>query len=36
MTWFKVLAADVYESGIPTLVRRLGKCLDNAGEYFEK
>jgi hypothetical protein len=36
MTWFKVLAAGFYESGIPKLVRRLSKCLDNASEYVEK
>jgi len=36
MTWFKLLAADFYDSGIQELVPRLNKCLDNAGEYFEK
>jgi len=36
MTWFKVLAADFYDSGIQKLVPRLNKYLDNAGEYVEK
>jgi len=36
MTWFKGLAADFYDSGIQELVPRLDKCLDNAGDYFEK
>jgi hypothetical protein len=36
MTWFKRQAADFYDSGIQKLVRRLNKCLDNAGEYVEK
>jgi len=36
MTWFKGLAADFYDSGIQKLVPRLNKCLDNAGDYFEK
>jgi len=36
MTWFKGLAADFYDSGIPKLVPRLNKCLDNAGDYVEK
>ena len=36
MTCFKEQAADVYDSGIQNLVPRLGKCLDNAGDYVEK
>jgi DNA-binding FrmR family transcriptional regulator len=36
MTWFKVLAADFYDSGIQKLVPRLNKCLDNAGDCVEK
>jgi hypothetical protein len=36
MKWFKGQAADFYESGIQKLVPRLNKCLDNAGDYFEK
>ena len=36
MTWFKVQAADFYDSGIQKLVPRLNKCLDNAGDYVEK
>jgi hypothetical protein len=36
MTWFKMLAADFYDSGIQKLVRRLSKCLTNAGDYVEK
>jgi hypothetical protein len=36
MTWFKLQAADFYDSGIQKLVRRLNKCLDNAGDYVEK
>jgi len=36
MTWFKVLAACFYDSGIQKLVPRLNKCLDNAGDYVEK
>jgi len=36
MTWFKVLAADFYDSGIQKLVPRLNKYLDNAGDYVEK
>jgi hypothetical protein len=36
VTWFKGLAADVYDSGIQKLVPRLNKCLDNAGDYVEK
>jgi len=35
-TWFKGLVADFYDSGIQKLVPRLKKCLDNAGDYFEK
>ena len=34
--WFKVQAADFYDSGIQKLVPRLNKCLDNAGDYVEK
>ena len=30
MAWFKVQAADFYDSGIQKLVPRLNKCLDNA------
>jgi len=30
MTWFKVQAADFYDSGIEKLVPRLNKYLDNA------
>jgi len=33
MTWFKVQAADFYDSGTQKLVPRLNKCLDNAGDY---
>jgi len=29
MTWFQGMAADFYDSGIPKLVPRLNKCLDN-------
>ena len=36
MTWFKGQAADFYDSGIQKLVPRLDKCLDNAGDHFEK
>jgi hypothetical protein len=36
MTWFKGQVADFYDSGIQKLVRRCNKCLDNAGNYFEK
>jgi len=36
MTWFKGLAADFYDSGIQTLVPRLNKYLDNAGDCVEK
>jgi len=36
MTWFKVLAADFYDSGTQQLFPRLNKCLDNAGDYVEK
>jgi len=36
MTWFKVLAADFYDSGIENLVPRLNKCLDNAGDLKNK
>ena len=36
MSWFKVLAADFYDSGIQKLVPRLNKCLDNAGDCVEK
>ena len=36
MTWFKVEAADFYDSGIQKLVPRLNKSLDNAGDYVEK
>ena len=36
MTWFKGLVADFYDSGIQKLVPRLNKCLDNAGDCFEK
>jgi hypothetical protein len=36
MTWFKVQAADFYDSGIQKLVPRLIKYLDNAGDYVEK
>jgi hypothetical protein len=36
MTWFKVQAADFYDSGIQKLVPRLNKCLDNGGDYAEK
>jgi len=35
-TWFKGLAADFYDSGIQKLIPRLGKCLDNSGDYVEK
>jgi hypothetical protein len=36
MKWFKGEAANSYDSGIQKLVPRLNKCLDNAGDYFEK
>jgi len=36
MTWFKGQAADFYDWGIQKLVLRLNKCLDNAGNCFEK
>jgi hypothetical protein len=36
MTWFKGQAADFYVSGIPKLVPRLNKYLDNAGDCVEK
>jgi hypothetical protein len=36
VTWFKVQAAEFYDSGIQKLVPRLNKCLDNAGDYVEK
>ena len=36
MTWFKVQAADFYDSGTQKLVPRLDKCLDNAGDNVEK
>jgi hypothetical protein len=36
MTWFKVQAADFYDSGIQKLVPRLNKCLDNVGDCVEK
>jgi hypothetical protein len=36
MRWFKVQAADFYDSGIQKLFSRLNKCLDNAGDYVEK
>jgi hypothetical protein len=37
MTWFKVQAADFYDSGIQKLVPRLiRKFLDNAGDCVEK
>jgi len=36
MTWFKVQAADFYDSGIQKLVPRLNKCLDNASDYVDK
>ena len=36
MTWFKVLVADFYDSGIQKPVPRLNKCLDNAVDYVEK
>jgi hypothetical protein len=35
-TWFKVQAADFYDSGIQKLFARLDRCLDNAGDYVEK
>jgi len=36
MTWFKVQAADFYDSGIQKLFPRLNKCLDNAGDCVAK
>jgi len=36
MRWFKVQAADFYDSGIKKLVPRLNKCFDNSGENVEK
>ena len=35
MAWFKVQAADFYDSAIQKLVPRLNKCLGNAGDYVE-
>jgi hypothetical protein len=35
-TWFKVQAADFYDSGTQKLIPRLNKYLDNAGDYVEK
>jgi hypothetical protein len=32
MTWFKGLAADLYESGVLKLIPRINICLDNTGE----
>ena len=34
MTWSKGLATNFYDSVIQTLVPRLNKCLENAGDYF--
>ena len=31
-----VRVADFYDSGIQKLVRRLNKCMDNAGDHVEK
>ena len=36
MTWFKEQAAHFYVLGTQTLVPRLNKCLDNAGDCVEK
>jgi len=36
MTWFRGQVADFYGSGIQKMVPRLNKCLDNAGNFFEK
>jgi hypothetical protein len=36
MTWFQVLAADFYDSGLQKVVPRFNKSLDNAGDYVEK
>jgi hypothetical protein len=36
MAWFKVQAADFYDSGIQKLVPGLKKCLGNAGYYVKK
>jgi hypothetical protein len=36
MMWFKGKAVDFYDSGIPKLVPRLNKYLDNAGNSVEK
>jgi hypothetical protein len=35
MTWFKVQAADFYDSRIQKLVSRLDKRLDNVAEYVK-
>ena len=35
MTWFKVQAADFYDSGIEKLVPRLNKCLDNSATMLK-
>jgi hypothetical protein len=34
--WLKVLAVEVYDTGIQKLVPRLQKCLDLDGDYVEK
>jgi hypothetical protein len=36
MTWFKLEAADFYDSGTQKLFLRFDKCLDNSGDYVEK
>jgi histone-lysine N-methyltransferase SETMAR len=36
MTWFKVQAADFYDSAIQKLVPGLNTCLDNSGDYGQK
>ena len=36
MTWFKVQAADFYDSGTQKLVPRLNKYLKNAGDCVDK
>jgi hypothetical protein len=36
ITWFRVQAADFYNSGIQKLVPRLNEYLGNGGEYVEK
>jgi len=36
LTWFKVQAAEFYDSGIQKLIPRLNKYLGNPGDYIGK